>query len=159
MIEWRVLILSKLSLCLLFGINFYEYSWRSDTAVSNNDDHKHRPSHCGHGLQDHIAPEEDQPPRRRPPPAAQPWRFSLDFHHTVAHVSSGVQNGRLMRRSEKPTTCASLAVGSNVVDAFPGPSLVLRLNPTLTLDPSPAMLSMVHDYNLATGTNHEGRKP
>ena len=66
---------------------------------------------------------------------------------------------KLMQRSEKPNTCTSLGVGSNVVDAFPGPSLVLRLNPTLTLDPSPAMLSMVHDYDLATGENHEGRKP
>ena len=41
---------------------------------------------------------------------------------------------------------------------YPGPP-ILRLTPILTLDPSPAMLSMVHDYDLATGGNHEGRKP
>ena len=67
-------------------------------------------------------------------------------------------SGRLMQRSEKPIICTSLAVGSIVVGVIPRP-LELRLNLTLTLYPSPAMLSMVHDYNLATGTNHEGRKP
>ena len=41
---------------------------------------------------------------------------------------------------------------------YPGPP-VLGLTPILTLDPSPAMLSMVHDYDLVTGGNHEGRKP
>ena len=91
---------------------------------------------------------------------------SATFPTGMLTISTFNLQPKMMRiidwRLERPITCASLALGSIVVGAIPRP-LVLRVNPTLTLDPSldpsPAMLSMVHDYDLVTGENHEGRKP
>ena len=62
-----------------------------------------------------------------PPPALITSRrschcFDPDIHHTVARFFSREWSKSLMRRSAMPIICTSLAVGSNVVDAFPGPS-------------------------------------